>query len=133
MIRAVIDEIGSNIASILLIHMPKLSLLVPGEYGKGSKILGSDWWGTKSLNEASILTSLPLSSLNSTWWVPSSGNIYLTEKWPEGILIFSNLNNLWPLVTTTLAVRFSICCPVDKFWILNFNSVNVSITGISGS
>ena len=77
---AVTAEAGSNIASILLIHILKSSLLVPEEDGNGSKILGGDWWGTKTSNEAGILKSLPLSSLKSTWWVPSSGKMYLTEN-----------------------------------------------------
>lgn len=41
-VMAVTAEAGSNIASILLIHILKSSLLVPEEDGKGSKILGGD-------------------------------------------------------------------------------------------
>lgn len=84
---------------------------------KGSNRLEGGWWGTNTLNDAIILKSLFLSNLNNTWWVPSSGNKYLTEKSPSGMLIFSNLNNLCPFVTTTL----------------NINSVNSSITGLLGS
>ena len=39
---AVTAEAGSNMASILLIHIPKSSLLVPEVDGNGSKILGGD-------------------------------------------------------------------------------------------
>ena len=74
-----------------------------------------------------------LSNLRNPWWVPSCGNKYLTEKSQSGMLIFSNLSNLCPFITTTLPVEFSICSPEDRFWTLNINSVNSSITGLSGS
>jgi hypothetical protein len=41
-IRAVTAAAGSNIARILLVIIPTLSLLVPGEDGNGSKMLGGD-------------------------------------------------------------------------------------------
>lgn len=42
MTSAVTPAAGSSTASILLIQMPKSSLLVPGEEGNGSNILGGD-------------------------------------------------------------------------------------------
>lgn len=33
---------GTDIASILLIHIPRSPFVVPGEDGNGSKILGGD-------------------------------------------------------------------------------------------
>ena len=106
-----------------------------GEEGNGSNMLGGNWCGKNTLNKAK-LTELLVSSLVITWCVPSSGNRYFTEKWPSlPIDIFSNLNNLWPFVTTTLATApvSEICWPVVVFWTLNLSSVKVSIMGFSGS
>jgi hypothetical protein len=71
-------------------------------------------------------------SINSMQYMMVT-TMYFTEKSPSGILIFSNLNNLCPFVTTTLPVKLSICAPEDKFSTLNINSVKSSITGLLGS
>ena len=42
-INAVTAATGSTIASILLAKIPKSFSLVPGDEGKGFKILGGDW------------------------------------------------------------------------------------------
>jgi hypothetical protein len=56
--------------------MPKL-YFPSGGRGNGFKILGGDWWGTNTLNDAGIMVVF-VSILVITWWVPSSGKIYST-------------------------------------------------------
>ena len=115
---------------IILIHCP-ISYCWPWVLGNGFKRDGGDWWGTNTLNDANII-DLFVFTHNITWCVPSSGNIYFTEKSPFGTVIFSNLNSLWPLVTTTLALKSFRCCFVSLSWTLNCRSVKVSIIGFSG-
>lgn len=56
--------------------MPKL-YFPSGGRGNGFNILGGDWWGTNTLNDAGIMVVF-VSILVITWWVPSSGKIYST-------------------------------------------------------
>jgi hypothetical protein len=56
-----------------------LSEPVVGEEGNGFNILGGAWCGTNTLNDVAVLESF-VSILDITWWVPSSGNRYFTEK-----------------------------------------------------
>ena len=116
---------------IIILVKYSLSFCRPGVFGNGFNREGGDWCGTNTLNDAKRIELLVL-ILVKTWCVPSSGNKYFTEKSPFATVIFSNLNNLWPFVTTTLASKSLICSPVSKFWTLNCNSVKVSIIGFSG-
>lgn len=68
--------IGIVIASIILTIIPKL-YFPSGGRGNGFNILGGDWWGTNTLNDAGIMVVF-VSILVITWWVPSSGKIYST-------------------------------------------------------
>ena len=74
------------------ILLPSPSLL--GDDGKGFKMSGGDWCGTNTLKEPipKLVGSFFLYILVITWWVPSSGNRYLTEKSPSETDIFSNLD-----------------------------------------
>ena len=65
MTSAATPAAGSAIASTLLAKIPGSLSLVPGEVGNGFSMLGGDWCGTNTRNEASLMNSL-VSILSNT-------------------------------------------------------------------
>jgi hypothetical protein len=75
---------------------------LPGEVGNGFRMLGSAWWGTKTLKDAKTQADIPLFILAKIRWVPSSGKIYSTENSPSGTVMFSVASSIISLLSSLI-------------------------------